>query len=208
MNYLLYLPSEYGQKSAWPLLLYLHGAGDRGDDLQLVKKAGPPKLIEAGQSFPFIVAAPQCPDGEFWRPFDLLALLDEIGEKYKVDQDRVYVTGLSMGGFGTWALAATAPNPKRFAALVPICGGGDPMWTPRIASIPTWVFHGAKDTVVPLERSQQMVDAMKKSGGNVQFTIYPNADHDAWTETYANPQVYEWLLQQKRTPPKPEDTKK
>jgi poly(3-hydroxybutyrate) depolymerase len=208
MKYLLYLPKEYDQKPAWPMVLFLHGAGDRGDDLQLVKRGGLPKLIEAGGSFSFLVVSPQCPDHQFWNPFELTALLDEIEEKYKVDQDRVYVTGLSMGGFGAWALAASVPNPNRFAALVPICGGGDPFWTERIASIPTWVFHGAKDDIVPLERSKQMVDAMQKNGGNVKFTIYPDAGHDAWTETYANPQLYEWLLQQKRTPEKPEDVKK
>lgn len=206
MKYLLYLPKDYDQKPSWPLMLFLHGAGERGDNLQLVKKHGPPKLIEAGHEFPFIVVSPQCPKDHSWEPFKLTALLDEIGEKYKVDQDHVYVTGLSMGGFGTWALAVRTPN--RFAAIVPICGGGDPFRAKRIAHIPAWVFHGAKDTTVPLEMSQTMVDALKKNKGNVMFTVYPDAKHDAWTKTYANPQLYEWLLQQKRTPPKSEDSKK
>jgi predicted peptidase len=206
MKYLLHLPKDYDQKPSWPLVLFLHGAGERGNDLQMVKRGGLPKLIEAGQDFPFIVVSPQCPDDQYWEPFELTVLLDEIGEKYKVDQDRVYVTGLSMGGFGTWALAFHSPN--RFAAIVPVCGGGDPFWAKRIAPIPAWVFHGAKDPVVPIEMSQKMVDGLKKNGGNVTFTIYPDEGHDAWTATYANPQVYEWLLQQKRTPPKPEDAKK
>jgi predicted peptidase len=206
MKYLLYLPKDYEQKPSWPLMLFLHGSGERGDDLQRVKGSGPPKLIEAGQQFPFIIVSPQCPKGRFWEPFELTALLDEIVEKYKVDQDRIYVTGLSMGGFGTWALAIHTPN--RFAALVPICGGGDTNWAKRIAHIPAWVFVGAKDTVVSVEVSQKMVDALKKKGGDPKFTIYPEAGHDAWTQTYANPQVYEWLLQQKRTVKKPEASKK
>ena len=206
MQYLLYLPKDYDQKPSWPLMLFLHGAGERGDELQLVTKHGPPKLIVAGKPFPFIVVSPQCPKGQSWEAFELTALLDEIGEKYKVDQDRIYVTGMSMGGFGTWALAARLPN--RLAAIVPICGGGDPFMAKRIAHIPAWVFHGARDKAVPLERSQKMVEVLKKNGSNVRFTIYPDAGHDAWTETYANPQVYEWLLQQKRMPTKPDDSKK
>ncbi len=195
MKYLLQLPSGHEQQ-AFPLLLFLHGAGERGDDLEMVKKHGPPKLIEAGQQLPFIVVSPQCPAGRWWEPVELAALLDEIVEKYKVDEDRIYVTGLSMGGFGTWALAAY--QPKRFAAIVPICGGGEPFRTRLFSQVPAWVFHGAKDNVVPLERSQVMVDAMKTAGGNVKFTIYPEAGHDSWTESYSNPELYEWLLQQKR----------
>jgi predicted peptidase len=203
MKYLLYLPKGYEQKPAWPLVLFLHGAGERGDNLDLVKKHGLPKLIAAGKEFPFIVISPQCPADQSWETFELTALLDEIVEKYKVDQDRIYATGLSMGGFGTWALAARTPN--RFAAILPICGGGNPDRAKRIAHIPTWVFHGGKDPVVPLAASQKMVEALKKNGGNVKFTVYPAAGHDAWTETYANPQIYEWLLRQKRTPGKPKD---
>jgi poly(3-hydroxybutyrate) depolymerase len=200
MKYLLYLPKDYDHKASWPLLLFLHGAGERGDDLDLVKKHGPPKLIEAGKDFPFIVVSPQCPQGRWWEPVELATLLDEIVEKHKVDKDRIYVTGLSMGGFGTWSLAAY--QPKRFSAIVPICGGGEPFVTMLLANVPAWVFHGAKDPVVPLERSEKMVEAMKKFGGKVKFTVYPEAGHDAWTEAYNDPQLYEWLLQQKRTPKK------
>lgn len=196
MKYLLYLPKEYGQKESWPLLLFLHGAGERGDDLALVKKHGPPKLIEAGKQFPFLVVSPQCPQGRWWEPMELAALLDEIVEKYKVDKDRIYVTGLSMGGFGTWSLAAY--QPRRFAAIAPICGGGEPLATMLLPHVPAWVFHGAKDPVVSLERSQKMVEALKKLGGEVKFTVYPEAGHDAWTETYAKAELYEWLLKQKR----------
>lgn len=198
MNYLLYLPKDYDQKPSWPLVLFLHGAGERGSDLALVKKHGPPKLVVEGKQFPFILVSPQCPRDRWWEPYELTALVDEICEKYKVDRDRIYVTGLSMGGFGTWALAAATPD--RFAALAPVCGGGDPMIARRVAHIPQWVFHGAKDPVVPIERSEKMVEALKKRGADVKFTVYPEAEHDAWTETYANPQLYQWLLEQKRKP--------
>jgi predicted peptidase len=123
--------------------------------------------------------------------------LDEIVARYKVDEDRIYVTGLSMGGFGTWSLAAYTPD--RFAAIVPICGGGETYWTRRLAHLPVWVFHGAKDPVVPLKRSQEMVDALKKRDGNVKLTVYPEAGHDAWTEAYNDPELYAWLLRQKRS---------
>jgi predicted peptidase len=197
MDYLLYLPEGYDEKDSWPLLLFLHGAGERGDDLELVKKHGPPKLIAAGKQFPFIVVSPQCPKGRWWQPFELTALLDEIVEKYRVDQERICVTGLSMGGFGTWSLAAYTP--ERFAALAPICGGGEAYWAREFAHIPTWAFHGGKDSLVPQERSERMVEAMNKHGGSARLTVYPDAGHDSWTETYDNPELYEWLLQQKRT---------
>ena len=165
LRYLLYLPNDYDKKGNWPLMLFLHGAGERGDNLELVKKHGPPKLIEEGKAFPFVVVSPQCPEDRWWEPVSLSALLDEIVGKYKIDKDRIYVTGLSMGGFGTWSLATYAP--RRFAAIVPICGGGEPITAQMLASVPAWVFHGGKDPVVPLARSQGMVDAMKRAGGNV-----------------------------------------
>jgi predicted peptidase len=207
MDYLLYLPKNYDEKDSWPLLLFLHGAGERGEDLQRVKVHGPPKLIAAGKQFPFIVVSPQCPSrSRGWQPFDLSALLDDICEKYKVDKERIYLTGLSMGGFGTWTLAASSPD--RFAALVPICGGGDPNMARRLAHVPLWVFHGAKDPTVPVKRSEEMVEAVKQAGGNVKFTVSPEAGHDSWTEAYNNPELYEWLLAQKRTPRKAKPTMK
>ena len=196
VKYLIYLPKDYDQKQSWPLMIFLHGAGERGDNLDTVKLHGPPKLIEAGKEFPFIVVSPQCPKDKWWDPKDLDALLDEIVKKYKVDQDRIYLTGLSMGGFGTWAWAAE--QPKRFAALVPICGGGEPEKSRFYANVPIWVFHGGKDPVVPIAQSEKMVEALKKNGGNVKFTVYPEAGHDCWTEAYNNPKLYEWLLEQKR----------
>ncbi|MFV1967422.1 MAG: prolyl oligopeptidase family serine peptidase [Pirellulaceae bacterium] len=196
MGYLLYLPKDYDKQESWPLVLFLHGAGERGDDLELVTVHGPPKLIAEGKDFPFIVVSPQCPKDRWWQHTELTALLDHIVKTHKVDEDRIYVTGLSMGGFGSWRLAAYTPN--RFAAIAPICGGGETYWTRRFPHLPVWVFHGAKDTGVPLERSQQMVDALKNAGGKPKLTVYPEAGHNAWTETYNNPKFYEWLLEQER----------
>jgi len=200
LGYLLYLPKGYGEKKdqKWPLILFLHGAGERGSDLSLVKKHGPPKLIDQGKEFPFIVVSPQCPTTSWWpeQVDALTALLDEVRSKYAVDAERVYLTGLSMGGFGTWTLASRYP--ERFAALAPICGGGDKYLVSRLKSVPVWVFHGAKDPVVPLQSSTDMVEALKRAGGDVQLTVYPEAQHDSWTETYNNPKLYEWFLSHRR----------
>jgi predicted peptidase len=200
LNYLLYLPKDYESKESWPLVLFLHGAGERGDNLEVLKKHGPPKLIAAGKEFPAIIVSPQCPKNKWWDPFEVDAFLDDIIARYKVDKDRVYVTGLSMGGFGTFALAARSAN--KLAAIAPICGGGDPSAARRYPKLPIWVFHGAKDPAVKLEQSQIMVDALTSFGGSPKFTIYPDAVHDSWTETYDNPEFWEWLFAQKRNPPR------
>lgn len=198
LNYLLYLPENYDEQERWPLLLFLHGAGERGDDLELVKTHGPPRLIAEGRQFPFIVVSPQCPADTWWEPIELLALIDAVSKQYHVDADRVYCTGLSMGGFGTWRLAAHAP--ERLAAIAPICGGGETHWAKRAAfvELPAWAFHGALDKAVPVERSEAMVAALKKAGGEPKLTIYPDTPHDSWTETYNNPELYEWLLSHQR----------
>jgi predicted peptidase len=198
LKYLIYLPADYDKQEKWPLILFLHGAGERGDNLDAVKRHGPPKLIEHGKQFPFIVVSPQCPNGHWWNNelVPLTALLDEIVAKYKVDPDRVYLTGLSMGGFGTWALAAYSP--ERFAAIIPICGGGEPLLTRVLRKMPVWAFHGGKDPVVPVKRSQDLIDALKKTNDEAKLTIYPEALHDSWSATYDNPEIYEWLLKHKR----------
>ncbi len=198
LGYLLYLPEEYdeAEEKQWPLLMFLHGAGETGNNLERVKMHGPPKRIEAGDDFPFIVVSPQAPR-RGWDPIELKALLDEVISEHRVDEDRVYLTGLSMGGFGTWALAAE--DPDRFAAIAPICGGGNPVSAARIKDLPIWVFHGAKDQVVPLRSSEDMVSALKRNNAErVKFTIYPDAGHDSWTETYDNQELYDWFLEHKR----------
>ncbi len=196
LDYLLFLPEGYENSSKeWPLMLFLHGAGESGSDLSKVKTHGPPKIVENKRDFPFILVSPQCPS-RGWNADTLNALLDDVMRKYRVDKDRVYLTGLSMGGYGTWTLAAA--HPERFAAIAPICGGGNPADAPKLAKLPIWVFHGAKDPTVPLQRSKEMVEAIEAAGGKVKFTVYPEAGHDSWTQTYDNPDFYKWLLEQKR----------
>jgi predicted peptidase len=197
-RYLLALPDGYETSDAdWPLLLFLHGAGERGDSLGLVKRHGPPKLIARGERLPFIVVSPQQAAGGWWDPYLLRGLLDEITASYRVDEDRLYVTGLSMGGFGTWALIAL--DPDRFAAAAPICGGGTPRLMCGVGRLPVWAFHGADDPVVPLRRSGEMVEALEACGGDVRFTVYPDTGHDSWTETYADSGLYDWLLSHRRS---------
>lgn len=194
-NYLLYLPKDYNEtEKEFPLVLFLHGAGERGDDIEKVKIHGLPKLINEGKDFPFIVVSPQCPDLMLWNTKILSSLLDEIEANYRVDKNRIYVTGLSMGGHGTWLLAIEQPN--RFAAIAPVCGWVDTSKASTIAHIPIWVFHGAKDVVVPVKSSEDMVAALKNYGSNVKLTIYPEANHDSWTETYNNEELYKWFLEQ------------
>jgi len=193
-KYLIYLPKGYDASvERYPLLYFLHGAGEHCDNLDLVKKHGPMKHLATRDDSPFIILVPQCPAEQWWSIDVLLALLDEVIERYAVDTNRVYLTGLSMGGFGTWMLACEAP--EHFAAAIPICGGGNRWMASRMKDVPTWAFHGAKDRVVPLRGSREMVQALKKSGGHVRLTIYPDADHDSWTQTYNNPAIYDWLLQ-------------
>jgi predicted peptidase len=210
LRYLLSLPVGYERSKTrrWPLILFLHGAGERGDDLSRVKVHGIPRVVEQRRvpelgDFPFIAVSPQCPADSWWtrETLALEALLDAVEEELRVDPDRIYVTGLSMGGYGTFALAAAQPD--RFAAIAPVCGGGSRSDARRIAHIPTWIFHGAKDETVPLRSSAEMVEAMAHFGGSPRFTVYPDAKHDSWTETYDNPDLYRWLLSHTRKLPAP-----
>ena len=201
LDYLLYLPADHGKDPSkkYPTILFLHGAGERGDDVNLVKKHGPPKLLDGKTELAvkdFIVVSPQCVPNKWWQPHEVIALLDEVAKNTAVDPARVYLTGLSMGGFGTWETAARYP--ERFAAIAPICGGGDPRRVRTLKDMPTWVFHGDKDPTVPVQRSIEMVEALKKTGNEAKFTRYPDAEHDSWTETYNNPELYDWFLQHKR----------
>jgi predicted peptidase len=209
LGYWLHLPCAYGvdAQRRWPLILFLHGAGERGDDIEMVKKHGIPKVVDAatqaGKDLPLIAVSPQCPCYTAWTEQQdaVLGLLDEIVARYAVDTQRIYLTGLSMGGYGTYYIAMN--HPERFAAIVPICGGL--MWYAEFAEraatlkdMPVWVFHGAKDDVVPLEDSQRAVDALRAVGNDVRFTVYPEAKHDSGTETYNNPELYRWRLSHSR----------
>lgn len=207
LHYLLFLPEGYKTDTArsWPLMLFLHGAGERGTNLSKVAVHGPPKIVKTKRDFPFILVSPQCPSGQTWSDESLLALLDEISGKYRVDTNRIYLTGLSMGGYGTWSLGLK--NPDRFAAIAPICGGGsilNILLPPSgkeapLKRLPVWAFHGAKDSIVPLQQSEEMVNALKKAGNeNVKLSVDPDADHDSWTKAYDDPELYDWFLQHSR----------
>lgn len=197
-HYLLYLPEPRRQR--WPLVLFLHGAGERGEDLSKLTAHGLPKLAALGQRFPFIIASPQCPADSWW-PWEVERLnlfLDHLLARYPVDAQRVYLTGLSMGGYGSWQLALRYP--ERFAALVPICGGGTalPGLAARLARMPIWAFHGEDDAVVPLGESQRMVAAVNAAGGRARLTVYPGVGHNAWEAAYREPELYSWLVAQRR----------
>lgn len=207
LKYLLYVPKDYAVDSTkrFPLVLFLHGAGERGTNLQNVAIHGPPKQAAAGREFPFILVSPQCPDGQVWDDEGLLKLVDTLKSSLRVDSTRIHVTGLSMGGYGTWALISKRPD--LFASAAPICGGGDrirtlllsPAQRDALKTLPVWVFHGGKDTVVPPSESERMIDQLKRAGAtDIQFTVYPEAGHDSWTETYNNPALYDWMLAKHR----------
>jgi predicted peptidase len=196
-RFLLYLPEGFRtEHKRWPLMMFLHGSGERGSNLEKVKVNGPPKFLEQRKDFQFVVASPQLPDDAPWSSDVLNALLDELIERLPIDTDRVYLTGLSLGGFATWDFACDFP--ARFAAIAPICGRGDEDRACLLKNVPVWAFHGAKDPVVPLKDEEEMVNALKACGGDVKLTIYPDAGHDAWTETYANPELYNWFLTHRR----------
>jgi predicted peptidase len=207
LKYLLFLPEDYGQDpvKCWPVIMFLHGAGERGNDVWQVAAHGPPKYVKDHPDFPFILLSPQCPQDQLWSNDVLMGLLDEITHCYAVDTKRIYVTGLSMGGYGTWNLGLAYP--EKFAAIAPVCGGGelisvivaDNVKAQALKTLGVWAFHGGKDPVVPLEESQRMVELLKNRGAQeAMLMVYPDAGHDAWTETYRNPELYEWLLRHER----------
>lgn len=198
-RFLLYLPQGFeptgGRK--WPLLVFLHGSGERGDDIEQVKLHGPPKLLSEQNDLPFIVVSPQAPAGTVWNSTAVHALIDAVMERLPVDPERVYLTGLSLGGHGTWNIAAS--RPERFAAIAPVCGAGDVALACQLKGVPVWAFHGQQDSVVKLQDDAAMVEAVRACGGDVKFTVYPDLGHDAWTRSYANPALYDWLLQHRRS---------
>lgn len=197
-DYLVSLPDGYEKsKDRVPLVLFLHGAGERGNDVQKVKVHGVIKEIAKGRKVPAVVVAPQCEERGWWDADALTSLVDFLERKYRIDKNRIYVTGLSMGGFGTWALGMR--NPGRFAALAPICGGGDPTEVAKIANVPMWVTHGDEDKAVPVSESQKMVDATRAAGNQrIQFTVIKGGQHDVWTDVYAADRFYEWMFAQRR----------
>jgi putative CocE/NonD family hydrolase len=206
LNYLLYLPQGYGTdpNQKWPLILFLHGWGEVGNDLQdleRVLKHGIPKNVEQGTDLPFIVISPQLPAYALWesQADALNGLLDEVSANYAVDAGRIYLTGISRGGGGTWSLAIQYPH--RFAALAPIASYGDPSQVCALRDVPVWAFHNTGDPVVAVQGVEPMVTMLRSCGGDVQFTVYPSAEHDSWTQAYANPDVYQWFLSHSRGGP-------
>jgi predicted peptidase len=200
LDYLLFLPSTYYTTPLrkWPLIVFLHGSDEIGEDLELVKGNGIPAIIEKKKDFEFIVVSPQCPPDQRWSPRLVKTLIDAVTRKLHVDTARIYLTGYSMGGYGTWDTAAAYP--RLFAAIAPVCGGGDVQQVDKMTALPVWAFHGAKDINVPVEESVRMVDALNRIGGNAKLTIYPELAHDSWTVTYANPALYRWFLRHKKGP--------
>ena len=201
LRFLLFLPRGYaGSTHDWPVLFFLHGSGERGDDLSRVKAHGPPKYAAAGADHPFVLVAPQVPEGLAWDSDALEALRAHLVRRLPVDANRVLMTGLSMGGIGTWNYAVDYPD--RLAGIAPVSGTGDSDRAARVAQLPIWAFHGARDDAVPIAGEQEMVDAVRAAGGNVRFTVYPDIGHNAWEQAYADPQLHEWLLAQRRAAPR------
>lgn len=195
----LYLPDNFDASghTRYPLMIFLHGSGESGTDLERVKVHGPPRLVAEGKRFPFILVSPQIPTPTGFEPRLLDALLDELLAQLPVDPDRVYLTGLSMGGIGTYAWASARPD--RFAAIAPVCGEWLSVDACDLKRVPVWAFHGEKDEVVPIGADKMLIDKINACGGHARLTVYPDAGHDAWTETYSNPALYEWLLAQRRS---------
>lgn len=197
LPYLLYEAADVAKP--YPLILYLHGAGERGRDLRLLTRQELPKKLER-EALPFLVVSPQCPAGEWWTEHieDVSALLDHVLQTYPVDPARVYLTGISMGGYGSWYLGCH--EPERFAAVAPICGGGPLGRACALKDVPVWAFHGDQDDIVPPEATLSMIDALRACGGDPKLTIYPGVKHNSWTQTYNNPELYSWFLRhQKRS---------
>lgn len=223
LRYRLLRPAAVAAGQRYPLVVFLHGAGERGDDnrAQLVHGLREFARPDRRETFPAFVIAPQCPREQKWvdlawdapqhqqpeKPAPSLQLcrelLDRLQTELPIDADRVYLTGLSMGGFGTFD--ALTRWPDQFAAAIPVCGGGDPRpeQVARFRDVPLWVFHGAQDNLVRPERSREMVAALKAAGGTPRYTEYPEAGHDSWTATYADEAVLEWLFSQRRGAAKP-----
>jgi len=200
--YLVDLPQGYDAdlSAKWPLILYFHGGAQKGSDLQLLRQSGLAGVVARGRHLPAIVVSPQCPAYEDWDTRVVYQLLDEVCAKYRVDPDRIYLTGISAGGDEVWDLAVT--HPERFAAVVPIAGEGDPVDSARLKDMPTWAFQGEKDDIVPPAQMISMVAAIHEAGGHAHLTLFPLAGHsESWALAYATDALYPWLLAQKKGQP-------
>lgn len=206
LDYLVYLPPNAvkAAKREWPGIIFLHGSGERGTNVWDVTKHGPPKILKNETDFKFVVISPQCPPGKRWDVDEVTAFIKEMRHRYPIDPDRLYLTGLSMGGSGTWNMLLA--HPGMFAAAVPICGRTDTNALAHLPAekleklkrVPIHIFHGEKDPTVPVANSKEMAAALKACGANVELTVYPEAVHDSWTQTYDKPELYTWMLSHNR----------
>lgn len=199
MKFLLHLPKGYANTDElYPLILFLHGGGESGDDLELVKRNGITKEIENGRELPFIVIAPQNPHRRgLWDDRALFALLQDQMDELRVDRSRIYLAGLSRGGHGVFRLAVQ--HPTTFAAVAVVCGGGPITYARWCKDTPFWFFHGDRDLAVPTEESIRLSAAIRAAGGEARLTIYPDTDHNCWDQAFAEEELYEWFLS-KRLP--------
>ncbi len=211
LPFVLVIPDGPTPDDGWPMLMFLHGSGERGTDVRQLEIHGPLKLLDAIPELrECVLVVPQCPERMWWESQWLLPLFDEIQNFARVDDARLYVTGLSMGGYATWGLLASAPD--RIAAAVPICGGGEigRLWPERETGfrmedllaarhVPIRAFHGEADDAIPMQESVLLVDALHAAGSSAQLTTYPGVGHDSWTRTYADPELYRWLFAQRRS---------
>ena len=200
LRYYLYYPSDYESRGnkQFPLLLFLHGGGESGGNLNDLQINGPPKMIVEGKEFPFLILAPQHPHkNKFWNINAVIQLLDTVIQNNRVDPKRIYLTGLSRGATAAWEMAVQYP--EKFAAMAVVCGM-TPLpyasWIDR--DMPIWVFHGEEDPVILVEESENMVEKLKSMGYEVTFTKYPDVGHDAWTKAYQTDELYSWFIRQKR----------
>lgn len=200
LDYLLYFPPDYDTdvSQRFPLIISLHGGGGRGSDLELVKQSGIALDLEQGRDLPFVVVSPQCPADSHWTLHTdaLNALIGEVIERHRVDEDRVYLTGVSLGGGGTWMLAGAYP--ERFAAIAPIAARIVPLPLERLLNLPIRVFHGAQDELIPVSEAQRTVEALKRMGGSVELTVFPDAGHNIRERVYGGSDLFDWFLKQRR----------
>jgi predicted peptidase len=199
--YVLFIPAKYDGKTPVPVILSLHGSGEtKGGKKQPVEVGLGTVVKKQAETFPAIVIFPQS-EKRTWKAGSddanrALAILETVQKEFTVDPNRVYLTGLSMGGYGTWSLAAA--HPEKWAAIVPICGGGNPADAAKFKDIPCWAFHGDKDPAVKVEKSREMIAALKAAGGTPKYTEYPGVNHFSWDPAYATDELYTWLFAQKR----------